>query len=71
MSLNVKDDKSIHQHPNKIKFYTPKEVGEILKLNYRLILKLIIVGSLPAFQIGKQYRISEFDLMEYLKSKKY
>jgi len=52
-------------------YYTPKEVGDILKLNYRKILDLIIIGKLSAIRIGRQYRISENELKEYLEKQKY
>ena len=52
-------------------YYTPKEVGDILKLNYRKILDLIIIGKLSAIRIGRQYRISENELEEYLEKQKY
>ena len=51
-------------------YYTPKEVGDILKVNYRKILDLIIIGKLSAIRIGRQYRISENELEEYVKKKK-
>ena len=49
-------------------YYTPKEVGLMLKVNYRKILEIIIMGNLPAFKIGRQYRISHECLMEYLQN---
>ena len=52
-------------------YYTPKEVGDILKVNYRKILDLIIIGKLSAIRIGRQYRISENELKEYLEKQKY
>ena len=47
-------------------FDSPKEVSDILKLNYRTILDLIVMGELPAIRIGKQYRISEDDLFRFI-----
>ena len=52
-------------------YYTPKEVGDILKINYRKILDLIIIGKLSAIRIGRQYRISENELKEYLEKQKF
>ena len=52
-------------------FYTPREVGDILKVNYRKILDLIILGQLNAIRVGRQYRIPESELEEYLEKQKY
>ena len=52
------------------KIYTPQQIAKIIKVNYRLILDEIAMGNLPAFQIGRQYRVFESNLLEYIKNKK-
>ena len=47
-------------------YYTPKEVGKILKVNYRKILEIILMGDLPAIRVGRLYRIHYRDLTTYV-----
>ena len=49
-------------------FYTPREIAIMLSVNYRKILDLIIAGELTAFRVGRQYRISHSNLMEYIQN---
>lgn len=49
--------------PNLI---TPKEAAGILRMNYRKILDMISMGELPAYKIGRDYRISESDLYRFI-----
>jgi|TARA_B100001971_G_C18189208_1_gene537554 excisionase family DNA binding protein len=48
------------------KFYTPKEIAEILRISYRKVLDLILMGELPALQVGREYRINENEFNQYL-----
>lgn len=48
------------------KFYTVKEVAAILRVNERTVLNLIAAGDLRATQVGRQYRISEEQLQDYI-----
>ena len=50
---------------------TPSKVAKYLSINYRKVLDLIIMGKLPAYKIGGQYRIQHEDLEQYLKDSKY
>lgn len=50
---------------------TPKEVSNILQINYRRVLDLIHLGKLDAIKIGRDFRIRECDLFDYLESKEY
>ena len=52
-------------------FLTPKQVADLLSLNYRTILNWIILGQLPAYKIGNQYRVDESDLWDMIKSTRY
>ena len=49
---------------------TPSEVSDILKVNYRKVLEMIVLGELAAFQIGRQYRVDESELENYLSKNK-
>ena len=49
-------------------FYTPREIAIMLSVNYRKILDLIIAGELTGFRVGRQYRISHSNLMEYIQN---
>ena len=49
---------------------TPSEVSDILKVNYRKVLDLILLGKLEAIKIGRQYRILESSLLTFLRNNK-
>ncbi len=49
---------------------TPTEVAEYLRINYYKVMDLIAVGDLPAFKVGRQYRIKFSDLNKYLEDRK-
>ena len=49
---------------------TPSEVSDILKVNYRKVLDLILLGKLEAIKIGRQYRIPESSLLTFLRNNK-
>lgn len=46
----------------------PKDVASILQLRYNKILELIKLGELKAVQIGKSYRINEYDLHDFIEN---
>ena len=46
--------------------YKPSEIADLLKINYRKVLDLIAMGSLPALKIGGSYRITESGLRSFL-----
>ena len=50
---------------------TTKEVSILLQTPIAYIRKLIREFKLNAYKVGKEYRITEFDLKEYLESVKY
>jgi excisionase family DNA binding protein len=52
------------------KLLTPSEVSDILKINYRKVLDMILLGDISAIKIGRQYRIEKCDLLDYLKNNK-
>ena len=55
---------------NQSQLLTPSEVSDILKVNYRKVLDLIILGKLEAIKIGRQYRILESSLLTFLRNNK-
>lgn len=51
------------------KLYTIKEVAELIGVSKRTIFRYIHTNSTPqlkAFKVGKTWRISEMDLMEFI-----
>ncbi|MEK7544600.1 MAG: helix-turn-helix domain-containing protein [Patescibacteria group bacterium] len=48
------------------KYYTPKQVGEILQIHQYTVLKWIREGKLKALKFGRVYRSTESDLAEFL-----
>lgn len=53
------------------KYYTVKEISNILSVGYGKILDLIALGELEAIKIGKCYRISPYALDQLIKSKEF
>ena len=47
-------------------FYTPREIAIMLSVHYRTILDMIVTGKLTAFKVGRQYRITHTNLVEYI-----
>ena len=52
-------------------FLTTKEVSIILQIPIAYVRKLIREFKLSAYKMGKEYRISDSDLEEYLASVRY
>jgi excisionase family DNA binding protein len=52
------------------KFYTVQEIAEMLKVHWQTILNYIKTKKLKAVKIGKEYRIREADLSEFLETNK-
>jgi len=53
-----------------MKFYTTKEVAEIVHYKPKTITMFIRQGRLKAYKIGKSYQISEEQLKEFIESGK-
>ena len=49
-----------------VKFYTIEEVADILRVNPATVRKLIESGELGATRVGRQYRISQEALDDYI-----
>ena len=50
----------------KDRYLTPQEVAELLSISYDTALNLIKYSGLEAVQIGRQYRVLESKLNEFL-----
>ena len=50
-------------------YLTPREVMNLLYIGRNTFYKLVNSGELPAFRIGKLWRISRHALLEYTKTK--
>ncbi len=48
-------------------FFTAQEVADMLKLNILTIYEYIKKGELPAIKFGRNYRIEEKKLNEFIK----
>ncbi|MFC1620185.1 helix-turn-helix domain-containing protein [Candidatus Neomarinimicrobiota bacterium] len=51
-----------------VELLTPKEVAQILHINYHKVLDMIHLGELEAYQVGGVFRISKSALQQYLDS---
>jgi excisionase family DNA binding protein len=49
-----------------LNFYTTNEIAEMLKMNVQVIARKLQYGELPGYKIGKDWRVSEADLMAWL-----
>jgi len=48
------------------KFLTAAEVADILRLNHQVVLRKLQTGEIAAYKIGKEWRIEESALREWL-----
>lgn len=51
-------------------FYTLHEVADLLKISYMTVFRWVKAGKLEAYQIGKQYRVKQSTLDNFLEKKK-
>lgn len=49
---------------------TAKEVAELLRTGLLTVYKLIKEGKIPAYKIGRQWRVKKKDLVQYIESQK-
>lgn len=55
--------------PNdSLKFLTAAEVAAMLKLNHQVLLRKLQSGEIPAYKIGKDWRVEESELRAWLES---
>ena len=55
----------------KDKFCTIQEIAAILKVDYMTVYRWIRAGKLPAYQLQKQYRITETDFQKFMEANKF
>jgi excisionase family DNA binding protein len=48
------------------KFYTTNEIAELLKMNVQVIARKLQCGEIAGYKIGKDWRVKDSDLMEWL-----
>lgn len=48
--------------------YTPNEIADILRINYRSVLNIIHEGDLKSYKIGGLFRIPLSSIHDYLNS---
>jgi excisionase family DNA binding protein len=51
-----------------LKLYTIEEISEILKVTTRTVYNYIKSGSLKALKMGKYWRVTEADLIEFIEN---
>ena len=51
-------------------FYTINEAAELLNCSWKTVNRRILDGDLKASKIGKQYRITRENLLDYIESTK-
>lgn len=51
---------------SKLKFYSTNEIAELLKMNVQVIARKLKYGELPGYKIGKDWRVKESDLLQWL-----
>lgn len=49
------------------KFLTPREVASLLQISYNCALQFVRQSGIPYIKIGRQYRVSDAVLKEYLR----
>jgi len=50
----------------EIKFFTTAEVADMLKMNVQVIARKLQRGEIPGYKIGKDWRVAEKDLWQWL-----
>ncbi len=52
--------------PGRQAFFTPREISDILRISVYTVRRWIKEGSLPAYKVGRGWRISDVDLEQWL-----
>lgn len=53
------------------KIYTAKEAAKVLGVHYQTLARYCKEGEIPAFKVGKSWRILESDLLNYIERMKH
>ncbi|MGE0615914.1 MAG: DUF2087 domain-containing protein [Bacteriovoracia bacterium] len=51
---------------NPLKFFTSAEIADVLKMNPQVINRKLQAGEIAGYKLGKDWRVSEVQLLEYL-----
>jgi excisionase family DNA binding protein len=54
------------ENKSNLNFFTTNEIADMLKMNVQVIARKLQYGDLIGFKIGKDWRVKESDLMEWL-----
>jgi len=52
--------------PGRQTFFTPQEISDMLRISVYTVRRWIKEGSLPAYKVGRGWRISNVDLAQWL-----
>lgn len=50
----------------QLRLYTSSEVAEVLRLNHQVVQRKLQAGEIPAYRIGREWRVEHDQLMEWL-----
>ena len=51
-----------------VRFLTLKQTAELLQLSTRTLLRMVKSNELPAFKVGRQWRIQKSELIKFIQS---
>lgn len=54
---------------DELVLYTPAEVAEILRMNLQVVQRKLQAGEIPAYRIGRGWRIERSQLMRWLEER--
>jgi excisionase family DNA binding protein len=52
--------------PEDLVFYTAAEVADLLRMNHQVIQRKLQAGEIPAYFVGRGWRVERGDLLEWL-----
>ena len=51
-----------------LQFYTSAEVADLLRMNHQVVQRKLQAGEIPAYRIGREWRVERAQLMDWLES---
>ena len=54
------------EFPTNLRFYSTQEIAEMLKMNFQVIARKLAGGEIVGYKIGKDWRVSEKDLLLWI-----
>lgn len=52
--------------PANLRFYSTQDIAEMLKMNIQVIARKLACGEITGYKIGKDWRVSELDLLAWI-----